>query len=819
MGQRRTDRFYWLGALLFLLLFLNFFPSFSLLMAMTWETRGAGVTDEMISMIVNDSGFVFGCVNQGGIYVSYDHGESWVHSNNGLGNTYVYDFAIDPYNISHMFAACRGGLWESHNTGNYWERVFPSDTFAWSFSAIVKTVTVLPYNPIVLLIGTMGGPPFYPKRGGRIFKRVGNSNQWQEVTVLVDTENVIRKLAYSPSDPAIIYAATEKGIFFSPDTGNTWFDRTGGLPSHDINCVAVDPLSPDTAYITISKYGESGTSSLYKTVNEGNTWSLINNGLPGGNEHEYSYIAIDPQNSNIIYVTDVSDDWQNGVYRSFNSGNSWEWCTRWFPSQNHNVEKVWTNPNPRGHVIAIDPNVPSRLYFGASSSSYRSDNNGDTWVTISTHPEIDDAETLWSNKGLDAPGSVEDIKQDFSNGDVLYAALIDQGLIRSKNGGHSWKKLLTDVPSLYKNNTNAILTDPNKPGYVLVATGKDYISSSTKFFISNDTGETWQEVGTYNCGQVYKLELDRNSSIGHRVIYAATHYFGLMKSLDGGISFNPFAFQGYTVKSVAVDPNNSQHLIAAVPEYGFYESENGGVSWNLTLPSKDPRVVFISEDGSCYAGRGHTENEGAEAFKKVEGEWTEIFQAPTSTNGYITFITTNQHNPQEVWIAFADDPYHDIFVGDGIFRSMDEGETWEFMSEMLPTGNVKCILLPFNAEEKVWIGMYGNGIWLGDFSRDMKIKENKNLSEIDVNAYPNPFYDDLHISFSLPSKENVQYRLSFYDVQGRYLRLSKQGSLMGKGVYLSMQSNEISNLPSGIYYLNLFVDSKQLTLPLIHIKR
>ena len=96
-----------------------------------------------------------------------------------------------------------------------------------------------------------------------------------------------------------------------PPLENQW----GGGASVRIDAIAVDPTNPDIVYVV----SEGG---IAKSTNAGGTWSYLSDGLQS---QSIRSIAIDPIAPNIIYAgTGTAPQYAVGMYRSFDSGQSWE---------------------------------------------------------------------------------------------------------------------------------------------------------------------------------------------------------------------------------------------------------------------------------------------------------------------------------------------------------------------------------------------------------------------------------------------------------------------------------------------------------------
>jgi hypothetical protein len=118
-----------------------------------------------------------------------------------------------------------------------------------------------------------------------------------------------------------------------------------------INILAIDPQAPSTVYAGLGSSVNGDEVGLYKTVDAGDTWQRIGNGLP---EVPITGLAIDPQSSTTLYAS-TFDIWSGyggqGVYQSTDGGNSW-----------HPINVGLANPFV--FPLAIDPLLPQKLYAG-----------------------------------------------------------------------------------------------------------------------------------------------------------------------------------------------------------------------------------------------------------------------------------------------------------------------------------------------------------------------------------------------------------------------------------------------------------------------
>ncbi len=129
-------------------------------------------------------------------------------------------------------------------------------------------------------------------------------------------------IAESSLEKGVIYVGSDDGlVHISKDDGKTWKNITP--PSNIspklnmINCIEPSPFKEGVAYLaaTSYKFGDY-TPYLYKTINYGESWTLITNGIK--NNHYTRAIRSDKVREGLLYA---GTEW--GMYVSFDDGQHW----------------------------------------------------------------------------------------------------------------------------------------------------------------------------------------------------------------------------------------------------------------------------------------------------------------------------------------------------------------------------------------------------------------------------------------------------------------------------------------------------------------
>jgi photosystem II stability/assembly factor-like uncharacterized protein len=195
--------------------------------------------------------------------------------------------------------------------------------------------------------------------------------------------------------------------------------------------------------------------------------------------------------------------------------------------------------------------------------------------------------------------------------------------------------------------------------------------------------------------------------------WAASASGGLLKTVNNGVSFeNQFDFEDViSIGDVQVfqgDPNivwvgtgEANPRNSASWGNGVYKSTDGGESWEhlgldktahtgrIALHPANPDIAYVGALGRLW---GHNEERGL--YKTTDGgkTWKRVLFVDDKTG--VIDVQINHENPDILFAATyermrdafdGNDPAVKFGVGAGIYRSIDAGETWERLSEGLPS--------------------------------------------------------------------------------------------------------------------------------------
>ena len=212
--------------------------------------------------------------------------------------------------------AATGGVWKSTNEGTTFVPVFDEMP-----TASIGDIAIDPKNPDVVWVGTGEANIFRSSNAGcGVFKTIDGGKTWE----LMGLENThtIPRIRIHPHDTDIVYVAAggqewtdnpDRGLYKTVDGGKTW-EKILYVNAHTgVNDLVLDPEQPDTVYCTTWErirlkwndprtYEDHQHNGIWKSVDGGETWKKINQGLPAPNEMGRIGIDIARSNPKVLYA-------------------------------------------------------------------------------------------------------------------------------------------------------------------------------------------------------------------------------------------------------------------------------------------------------------------------------------------------------------------------------------------------------------------------------------------------------------------------------------------------------------------------------------
>ncbi|MFQ5569139.1 MAG: WD40/YVTN/BNR-like repeat-containing protein [Rhodothermales bacterium] len=268
------------------------------------------------------------------------------------------------------------------------------------------------------------------------------------------------------------------------------------------------------------------------------TWTHL-----GWNHPRVIGISQDPNDPDVLFLA-----CGNGVLRTLDGGASWRLTTDWRVNE--------------GLDVAVDPNAPEHVYLATAFGVWRTTDRGDTWMeaghglrgTFTRTIEVDRTQTgrvlagTWSGLYLSIDGArtwmpvgpedvpILDVQQTPTTPSVWIAATQDRGVMRSDDGGQTWRFARG---SLADKTVHAVAIDPFDPAR-MAAAGWD-----TGVYVSTNGGRSWtQRKRGLPTPHFYEVIFDAN--VPGR-LWAATIEKGVFFSDDEGRTWETGGLHGTLV--------------------------------------------------------------------------------------------------------------------------------------------------------------------------------------------------------------------------------------------------------------------------------
>jgi photosystem II stability/assembly factor-like uncharacterized protein len=260
-----------------------------------WQATGHSLPGRHISSLMFEPtrGGLFAGVHDGGLYASFDGGQTWERKMRGITQEHVFTLASHEHHGQLVLYAGTepAHLFQSTDYGETWEEL-PSlravpDTDKWVFPAPphiahVKNLTFDPRDDHLMYACIEQGALLKTTDGGETWRELSDYSR-PEDPVYRD----IHRLVLRPSNPDEMYFTGGAGLYYSADGGETWEH----LSTHRARIGYPDALmfSPDESVMFMAgsacspgdwRQTNDADAAIGRSRDAGRTWELLTRGLP-----------------------------------------------------------------------------------------------------------------------------------------------------------------------------------------------------------------------------------------------------------------------------------------------------------------------------------------------------------------------------------------------------------------------------------------------------------------------------------------------------------------------------------------------------------
>ncbi len=452
-----------------------------------------------------------------------------------------------------------------------------------------------------------------------------------------------------PSQPNVFYIGVNNGgVWKTNDFGRTWKPIFDEQPTGSIGDVVVSPSNPNTIYVGsgegLQRPDLSVGDGIYKSIDAGKTWNNI--GLK--NAQQIGGLSIDAKDENRLFVAALGHPYganeERGVYRTMDGGKTWQ-------------RVLYIDENTGAVQVSIDPNNNNIVY-------------ADMWAG---------RQGPWENGAWNGAAS---------------------GLYKSIDGGTTWKKLTTGLPTTQQ--------DLGRIGFCLAPSNSNRLYATVDagkyggIYRSDDAGETWMMINAderfWGRGSDFaEVKVDPTNA---DIVYTAGVV--VWKSIDAGKTFAAFrgAPGGDDYHRIWINPTNNKIILIA-SDQGAIITVNGGESFSSWYNQPTAQFYHVSADNSfpynVYSGQQESGSVGISS---------------RSNDGMITYRDWHPVSAEEYGYVVADPLDNNIIYGGKISKyNKLTGQVQNISPEVVRNGKYRFIRtapILFNPIDKKTLYYAGN---------------------------------------------------------------------------------------------------------------
>lgn len=503
------------------------------------------------------------------------------------------------------------------------------------------------------------------------------------------------------------------GVFKSIDNGQIWKPINNGMILCHHHSVRSISISPHNSQVLFRCSGEARGNkifgSIHKTVDGGQEWYEVCNEVDFyGNGPTRMYgevIQVDPFNSSFV----VAGGYSNGLWYSLNEGETWEYSGL-------KDERICS--------VAFHPYEKDRLYVGTVSDLTTIDAESveivEKALTVFHDYKRPNVGRLYcsQDKGktwdlLQEGYDFAELAFDKEDTNLLHAACVKNGIMKSTDAGKTWSKRQSNLPNL-KYNTIAI--DPNNTSIIYTAPvvlGDHAFAAPVSIYKSTDKGETWNLIKKHQQKDFigypdymtirhigWAISKVRVDILDSKKIYMS-NWYGMSVSEDIGETWNGNDFNGTEttcIENVLCHPIQDQKVYFVVADHAPEISFDNGKSYKQVKKTKYTSSTALSpsrfdNDFILYGARHRGKDRKTAILRSKDNGRTTELVLDLSGELFIQALVEDYFLEGHFY-AYIDGP---IVVGAGLYKTIDWGETWSKMTLPFPS-YIKT--LPY---EKYWI--------------------------------------------------------------------------------------------------------------------
>jgi photosystem II stability/assembly factor-like uncharacterized protein len=435
------------------------------------------------------------------------------------------------------------------------------------------------------------------------------------------TPGVWANVTADPGGSGTIYSGSiGGGVRKSMDDGATWTSVNNGFPpSAAVYSFALDAANVNTAYAGLF-LGTPAIGGVFKTTDGGASWRQVSQPLIPLS------LGADPNNPGRVFAGNLGGP----IFRSLDGGATWL--------------RVFTGTSPVTSIV-VDPFDSNIVYASTLVGLLKSTDAGASWTNLAP---------------LGSPNDVWSVAIDPTNEDSLWLTTNTHGVWHSGNRGVTWSS------------TGALGATPFALAVDASPEHMAFAATTSGVWKSSDYGATWEPTALDD-----RMAISIQIGSDHR-LYVGTDQGPAFSSNLGASWTTPDPTEGDASAfgySVTVDPNFGRKLFAATLGATAMISENDGRSWapvGTDYAARESRKINVdpTDSNRVYSGSFFSG-----LFKSSDGGATWSRRTVGSGYAYVWVPVVDPVSPNIVWAGTS---------GEGLFKSTDYGDTFTAVPGMPP---------------------------------------------------------------------------------------------------------------------------------------
>jgi photosystem II stability/assembly factor-like uncharacterized protein len=611
----------------------------------------------------------------GGLWKTTDGGNTWSSNTDNLPVLGVSDIAIDPTDPNIMYIAtgdgdagdCKSlGVMKTTNGGATWSTTGLSYTT--TQLRLIRRMLINPTNPQILIAAANDG----------IWRTTNGGTSWTNIQ-----SGNYSDLEFKPGDPSIVYASTMAGtptIYRSSNSGQSFsfVQSFSGAYRLNMGVSAADPTLVDvlvcnTAYGLLGLWASTNSGTSFTQYFTGTTSNnMLNSNIAGSGSggqgfYDLAY-AINPTNANEIWIGGVNS------WKTLDGGANWLIKNYWVGNGN-GVPVVHADK----HFIAFHPLQPGTMFECNDGGLYKTVNGGTSWTDLSNGLGISQIYKIGPSTTL--------------ANDVM-AGLQDNG--SKEMVGTSWfDRVGGDGMDCLIDHTNG---NTKYSSYVYGQIYKSTNGGAWNVIVSN-SGTGVNETGNWLSPFVMHPTDNLTLLLGKNQVY---------KTTNGGTSWTQLGTLGGSskVNAIAYAPSNPL-VIYVCTNSELIQTVDGGVTWNfmattsaaipwtsIAVSPLDPQKIWVTKAGYTATSKVLTSSDGGTTFTNITGTLPNL---PVNT------------------VVYQNGTNDAIYIGNDIGVFYRDGSMTDWIAFQTGLPNVEVAELEISyINNKIWAGTYGRGLWNSD---------------------------------------------------------------------------------------------------------